>query len=83
MKQKLKNLWQFFIDKINNYLLDKSFTAAKRKCVGSNKKMWIVMHRGNYEAISKEQFKEFWRSNPAAKKLSIQDWEQHITEFKN
>lgn len=85
MKQKLKNLWQFFIriiQTLNRWRLAVSFQLAKWECEGSNKKMWIVLVNGNYKAMTKEHFKRSWRGNTPAKKLSIQEWEHHITEYK-
>ena len=82
MLQNFKNRWDSIIHKISNYLLAKSFKAAKIACSKSNKKMFVVLINGEYVAISKMEFKILWQRTPAMKKLTIQEWQYRIYEFK-
>jgi hypothetical protein len=77
-----KNWWDRIIDRINNYLLKKSFKAAQVQCRKRNKKMWIVLVNGEYVAMSKQEFKIIWKNTPAMKWLTIQQWQERVYEFK-
>lgn len=82
----MKKLKQRIIDAFNNYFGAKSFEAAVKKAAKINqetgKKMFVVLVGGDFAAISKQDFKRVWKSNPNMKIKKIDRWEKGLYEFK-
>ncbi len=69
------NAWQKKI-KFNQAIKKATSFAAE-----SGKKIWMVKIDGHYVTMSKNEFKELWKRNPAMKFRTIQQWRNHVHEF--
>jgi hypothetical protein len=76
---------QKFIQKLNRYLLKKSFAAAEKKAKKikeeTGKKVWVFLWNGDFEAMTKQDFKIMWQCVGGLKKRSIEAWQKLVYEY--
>ena len=84
-KKFLTEIGQNFINKINTFLLNKSWQAAlaqaKKINSGTGKKVWIILLHGEFLAIPKQEFKIMWQRNPKMKCKTIAQWQKTVYEY--
>ena len=79
-RQKLR-----LIDRINKWLLKKSWKAADEKAKsisgGTGKKVYVFLWDGNFEAMPKQDFKRMWHNRPGMKKRTLEQWKKYVHEY--
>jgi hypothetical protein len=74
--------WDAFIAKASQYLLKKSYKAAladaEKLKKETGQKIYILLWKGDFEAIPKANFKAMWQQVPGMKKYTLQQWEKQV-----
>lgn len=85
MKKHFTIFSRWLINKINSFLMNKSWRAAlataKKISESTNKKVWIILLHGEFVAIPKQDFKIMWQRNPKMKCKTIAEWQKTVYEY--
>lgn len=65
--------------RFNKYFLQKSYKAAMQDALqlkAGGLKVYLLLWKGEWEAMPKQNFKTMWHSRQGMKKFTIQQWEK-------
>lgn len=73
----------WMLTRVNKFLLRKSFNAAMadaKQLKTKGYKVYLLLWKGDWEAIPKQNFKAMWHAVPGMKKFTIQQWQKKMIE---